>query len=285
MKHDDEHRSVAEHYGAAIKRGGSCCGDEASASTVAALAGYSEADLAALPADALASSFGCGNPLAFSAVEPGQTVLDLGSGAGVDLILASRKVGPTGRVIGVDMTAAMLEAARANLAAAGVTNVELREGLIEALPVADASVDWVISNCVINLSPDKPRVFAEIARVLKPGGRVQVSDIVAEDLPAALRDSAVARSACLGGAISEAEYRAGLAAAGLADVDVPERLVYSASQLEDMVCELDPGAESAGCGCGCDSGGGGLDAEAAKRVAAAVEGKVWSARFEARKPL
>jgi len=275
---------VSEDYAAAIKRGGSCCGDKAVAPTVAGLAGYRAEDTAGLPDDILASSFGCGNPLAFSEVQPGETVLDLGSGAGLDLILAARKVGPTGRVIGVDMTDAMLAAARANVEAAGVTNVELRKGIIEALPVADASVDWVISNCVINLSPEKERVFREIARVLRPGGRLRVSDIVAEDLPAALRENAQVRSACLGGAISESEYCAGLRAAGLGEVEVPERLIYEASQLTDMVCELgEEGAPAKGCGCGCDSGGG-LDRAAAGRVAEALAGKVWSACFTARKP-
>ncbi len=145
--------------------------------------------------------------------------------------------------------------------------------------MADASVDWVISNCVINLSPEKERVFAEIARVLRPGGRLRVSDIVAEGLPEALRESATAVSACLGGAISEADYCAGLRAAGLVDVEVPERLVYAASQLEDMVCDLGDGAPAAtGCGCGTPDSG------VAKRLAGAVAGKVWSARFQARKP-
>lgn len=275
---------VSQDYAAAIQRGGSCCGEKAEAPTVAALAGYSSEDIAGLPDDILASSFGCGNPLAFSEVAAGETVLDLGSGAGLDLILAARKVGPTGRVIGVDMTDAMLEAARANIAAAGLSNIELRRGIIEALPVADASVDWVISNCVINLSPEKERVFAEIARVLRPGGRLRVSDIVAEDLPTALRESAQARSACLGGAISEADYCAGLRAVGLVDVEVPERLVYEASQLADMVCDLgEAGAPAKGCGCGCESGGG-LDRAAAGRVSEALAGKVWSARFSARKP-
>ena len=264
MKHDDEHRSVAEHYGAAIKRGGSCCGDEASASTVAALAGYSEADLAALPADALASSFGCGNPLAFSAVEPGQTVLDLGSGAGVDLILASRKVGPTGRVIGVDMTAAMLEAARANLAAAGVTNVELREGLIEALPVADASVDWVISNCVINLAPDKSKVFREIARVLKPGGQFSISDIVlGDDLPDAIADNIMAWTGCVAGAIRESDYLQGLREAGIREVAVEDRLVYDEDFLRGFIAD----------------GNFPLGIEDLEPLLKQMEGKIWSARI------
>ena len=150
---------------------------------VAKLAGYSDEEFAALPADAVVNSFGCGNPLAFSAVQPGEVVLDLGSGAGIDLLLAARKVGAAGRVIGVDMTEEMIARARANIAAAGIENAEVRQGIIEELPVEDSSVDWVISNCVINLSPEKPRVFAEIARVLKPGGTMLVSDIVAEDLP------------------------------------------------------------------------------------------------------
>ncbi len=249
---------------------------------MASLAGYGGAEVADLPGELLASSFGCGNPLAFSEVKSGETVLDLGSGAGLDLIIAARKVGPSGRVIGVDMTDAMLEAARANIAAAGFSNIELRRGIIEALPVADASVDWVISNCVINLSPEKDKVFAEIARVLRPGGRVQVSDIVAENLPQALRENAALVSACVGGAISEADYCAGLRAAGLVDVEVPERLVYEASQLEDMVGDVGEGKPAAGgCGCGC----GAPDSGVAKRLAGAVAGKIWSAQFRARKPV
>jgi arsenite methyltransferase len=279
--HDRTRERIAKDYTAAITQGGGCCGGASSTSTVAALAGYGGAEVAELPGELLASSFGCGNPLAFSEVKPGETVLDLGSGAGLDLIIAARKVGPSGRVIGVDMTDAMLEAARANITAAGLSNIELRRGIIEALPVADASVDWVISNCVINLSPEKEKVFAEIARVLRPGGRVQVSDIVAEDLPQALRENAALVSACVGGAISEADYCAGLRAAGLVDVEVPERLVYEASQLEDMVGDVGEGQPAAtGCGCGC----GAPDDATAKRLAGAVAGKIWSAQFRARKP-
>jgi arsenite methyltransferase len=135
---------------------------------------YSSADLAALPQGMAASSFGCGNPLAFAGVRPGDTVLDLGCGAGLDLLLAAERVGPAGRVIGIDMSADLLARARANVERAGAQQIALHEGRIEALPVADASVDWVISNCVINLSMDKPAVFAEIARVLKPGGRALI---------------------------------------------------------------------------------------------------------------
>jgi len=216
-----------------------------------------------------AVSFGCGNPLAFADVEPGQTVLDLGSGAGPDLIAAARQVGPEGRVIGVDMTDEMIERARENVARLGIANIEVRKGFIEELPVEDGTVDWVISNCVINLSPDKPAVFREIARVLRPGGRFSISDIVVEDLPEALRRSAEAYSACIGGAISEAEYLAGLEAAGLAGVGVTERLVYEADQLKAIVAsdleafDVPPDLLEAG--------------------VAAAAGKVWSAKFTGRK--
>ena len=236
--------------------------------TLTELAGYGpERDQ---HAQAAATSFGCGNPLAFSGVKPGQTVLDLGSGAGFDLLIAAAKVGPNGKVIGVDMTEAMLAAARDNIARAGLEAViEVRQGHIEALPVADASVDWVISNCVINLSTDKPAVFAEIARVLRPGGRIAIADIVAEDLPPAVLASVAGHAACVSGAISEAAYLAGLAAAGLVDVAVPERLVYSADQLKALSGEalaeaLEPS--------------GGVD------FADVVAGKVASLRFVGRKP-
>lgn len=230
-------------------------------------AGYQADVLAGLPADAVANSFGCGNPLAFAEVRPGEVVLDLGSGAGIDLLIAAQKVGPSGRVIGVDMTGAMIERARANVAAAGVTNVEVRQGIIEQLPVADGSVDWVISNCVINLSPEKERVFAEIARVLRPGGRLRVSDVVATDLPDEIRSNADLHASCIAGAISEEAYVAGLRAAGLVDVEVRQRVVYETSQLAALaVTEGAAAAET-------------------ERLAEAVAGKVWSAVFFARKPV
>jgi len=165
-------------------------------------------------------------------VRPGQTVLDLGSGAGHDLLFAADAVGPGGRVIGVDMTDAMLEAARRHTAGHG--NIELRKGIIETLPVDDASVDWVISNCVINLSPEKKRVFAEIRRVLRPGGRFSISDIVARGLPAWLKENDFAYHSCIAGAISEEEYVAGLRDAGLADVTVAERHPYTPGELCDL---------------------------------------------------
>lgn len=269
--------AVAERYAAAVKSaatdaGSSCC-------SVSKLAGYDPAELSELPADAVASSFGCGTPVAFAGIEPGQTVLDLGSGAGIDLLLAAKRVGPTGRVIGIDMTDEMIARARANIVAAGLANVEVRKGVIEALPVDDGSVDWVISNCVINLSPEKSRVFSEIGRVLAPGGRISISDIVVDDLPEWATRSLDLYCACLAGAISEPAYLRGLAAAGLS-VQVTDRLVYDASQLAALVRDE--------LGGGIDELGGGIN-ELEKllaaagvtltQAAAAIEGRVWSARF------
>jgi SAM-dependent methyltransferase len=278
-KPDEIRRQVSESYARAVTGGGGCCGGPGVQPTPAQLAGYGEADLAQAPAEAAGSSFGCGNPVAVTEMRPGQVVLDLGSGAGLDLVLAARKVGPTGRVIGVDMTDAMIERARRTAAAAGLANVEVRRGVIEELPVASAAVDWVISNCVINLSPEKPRVFREIARVLKPGGRMLVSDLVVGDLPDWARRSAALYAACVGGAISEAEYLAGLRAAGLVDVEVRDRLVYDAAQLQALA----PGElEAASGGCGC--GGGPVDPKLVAQVAEALAGKVASVLVHGRKP-
>jgi SAM-dependent methyltransferase len=240
---------------------------------VAALAGYDPQELEAVGPDAAAYSFGCGDPLALAGIEPGQTVVDLGCGAGLDLLLAARRVGPAGRVIGIDMTDEMLARARANIAAAGLGNVEVRKGLIEALPVETASVDWVISNCVINLSPQKRRVFAEIARVLRPGGRMLVSDIVVEDLPDWVRGDENLYNGCIGGAVSESDYLQGLRAAGLKDVGVVKRFVYDARQLQWM---LGPGLHGRTC-CGLGAG----SAVDAGRVARDLAGRVWSAQFAA----
>jgi arsenite methyltransferase len=233
---DDIRSDVKDFYAGALRdadaAGTSCCGAPPSASVLAP--DYAPDALAALPADAVVNSFGCGNPVAFAAVEPGQTVLDLGCGAGIDLLLAAERVGPGGRVIGVDMGEAMLERARANIERAGVANVELHQATIEALPLADASVDHVVSNCVINLSPDKPAVFAEIHRVLRPGGRMLVSDIVVDDLPDWILASRDLYAACVSGAVTEAEYLAHVAGAGLADARVVDRFEYDAASLLGM---------------------------------------------------
>lgn len=232
---DEIRAQVSEAYTRAVTAGGGCCGGREHKGVAVLSAGYDGAALADLPDDAVANAFGCGNPVAFSDLSPGEAVLDLGCGAGIDLLLAADRVGDGGRVIGVDMTDEMIARARANVEAAGRPNVEVRKGLIEDLPVEDSSIDVVISNCVINLSPDKPRVFAEIARVLRPGGRMRVSDLVVEDLPAWVRQSSALYSSCVAGAVSEIEYLEGLRAAGLEDVEVLDRLVYDDAQLRAIV--------------------------------------------------
>jgi len=258
----------------------SCCAAPPEHSTTQ-LAGYTAAELESLPSDAVAHSFGCGNPLAFGELREGDVVLDLGSGAGIDVLLAARRVGPSGRAIGIDMTPELLDKARRNIAAAGLNNAEVRAGLIEELPVSSASVDWVISNCVINLSPEKPKVFREIARVLKPGGRMLVSDIVAEELPAAVRRSPALYSSCLAGAISESAYLAGLRHAGLIDVEVRQRMVYEASQIGGFLLgALARDEKPSPCGGTCT----GEPAADVAALAEALAGTVWSAQFSARKP-
>jgi len=198
--------------------GSSCCGPTTSAF---GLELYDAATRQGLPDAAVLASLGCGNPIAVAELREGETVLDLGSGGGIDVLLSARRVGETGRAIGVDMTDEMLELARRNAADAGATNVEFRKGTIEQLPVDDESVDVVISNCVINLASDKAAVFAEIARVLKPGGRMGVSDIVADDgLTPAQRAERGSYVGCIAGALSFREFRAGLREVGLTDVEV-----------------------------------------------------------------
>ena len=271
---DEIRKQVSQAYTQALQRakqgGSGCCGPSACvepAGSAARTAGYGT-ELAA-HTEAGQSSFGCGNPLALAGVERGQTVLDLGSGAGLDLLIAAEKAGPTGRVIGVDMTDDMLAEARANAARAGYDNVELRKGLIEDLPVESGTIDWVISNCVVNLSPQKPLVFAEIERVLRPGGRFSISDIVADELPPAILENPAAYAACIAGAISEADYVAGLEAAGLVDVQVSERLVYDADQLSDLV--------------GSDLEWAGLEPHAFEGAIADAAGTVVSVRVSGRK--
>jgi arsenite methyltransferase len=182
---------------------------------------YGDAERAELPEQAVLASLGCGNPLMVAALREGETVLDLGSGGGIDVLLSAKRVGPSGKVYGVDMTEEMLALARANAAEADVRNVEFRKGHIESIPLPANTIDVIISNCVINLSTDKPAVFAEAFRVLRPGGRLGISDVVAEDhLTAADRAERGDYVGCIAGALSFAEYRDGLTAAGFTDVDI-----------------------------------------------------------------
>lgn len=210
--------------------GASCCGPTTSSADV--LADYDARDLSAIPADA-DLGLGCGNPLALESVRPGEVVVDLGSGGGIDCFLAAKRVGSEGRVIGVDMTPEMIALARRNAARSGADNVEFRLGEIEALPVQDGTADLVISNCVINLVPDKTKAFAEALRILKPGGRISVSDIVTTaPLPDAARRSVGAYVACLGGAMVLDEYLAAARKAGFEDVRVVSESAYATCEDE-----------------------------------------------------
>lgn len=233
---------VQEKYGQVARGERSGCGCGSTASVAAAI-GYSKEDLEVAGEANL--GLGCGNPLALSGIQPGMTVLDLGSGAGFDAFLAWRKVGPTGKVIGVDMTDDMLARARENAAKLGATNVEFRKGQIESLPVESNSVDLVISNCVINLSPDQPGVFREIARVLQPGGQFAVSDIVLlADLPEQVKNDVSAYVGCISGASPMGEYVRMALEAGLTALTIPE-IIYG-SKLSAVLA-----GETSGC-CGSD---------------------------------
>jgi SAM-dependent methyltransferase len=232
---EDVVAEVRERYGQIAETSGSCCGPKPSPccggeeQAVSLEIGYAKKDLSSLPEGA-DLGLGCGAPIARLELKPGETVLDLGSGAGIDAFLAAEEVGPEGRVIGVDMTPQMLERARRNAASTGHANVEFREGRLEALPVDDASVDAVTSNCVINLVPDKAAVFAEVARVLKPGGRMVVSDIVLDrPLPEAVKQDMAAWVACISGALSRKEYIGLVERAGLASVEVLKDDDYGAA--------------------------------------------------------
>jgi arsenite methyltransferase len=216
----DIHETVRLHYAEAalgVARGGACCADDGSYGSDL----YSALERAELPDVAVMASMGCGNPIAVADLHEGERVLDLGSGGGIDVLLSAKRVGPTGRAFGLDMTDEMLALAQSNAAAAGVTNVEWLKGHIEAIPLPAASVDVVISNCVVNLAADKPAVFREIARVLRPGGRIGIADIVADDsLTTEERAERGSYTGCIAGALSFSEFRSGLEAAGLQDVSL-----------------------------------------------------------------
>jgi SAM-dependent methyltransferase len=240
----------------------SACGDGAAAADPITSNLYSDAETAALPAAAVSASLGCGNPTALAELRPGEVVLDLGSGGGIDVLLSARRVTPGGRAYGLDMTDEMLALARENQRKAGVDNVEFLKGEIEAIPLPDDSVDVVISNCVINLSADKDRVLAEAFRVLRPGGRFAVSDVVVRgEVPAAIRRSVELWIGCVAGALEEREYRAKLAAAGFDAIDVEPTRVYRAEDARDVLRRAGPDVDPA-----------------------AIEGKFMSAFIRARKP-
>jgi ubiquinone/menaquinone biosynthesis C-methylase UbiE len=230
----DIRESVRERYAAAAKKAaasgeGGCCGGSglscspADATGVFGSALYDQATGADVPDAALSASLGCGVPTAVADLHDGETVLDLGSGAGADVLISARRVAPTGRAIGLDMTDEMLDLARANAAEAGVENVEFVKGYLEDMPLADATVDVVISNCVINLSGDKPRVLREAARVLRPGGRFAVSDVIADpDMDEQTRADMAAWTGCIAGALTEDEFRQALSTAGFEQIEIQE---------------------------------------------------------------
>jgi ubiquinone/menaquinone biosynthesis C-methylase UbiE len=239
--------AVQEKYGEAARRarsgeaatcgcGTSCCGGGPDPITSNL---YDEAQAGAVPAEAMLASLGCGNPTALAELRPGETVLDLGSGGGIDVLLSARRVGPSGKAIGLDMTDDMLALARENQQKAGVTNVEFLKGEIEHIPLPDNSVDVIISNCVINLSGDKDRVIAEAFRVLKPGGRFAVSDVVVKghDIPADVRRSMELWVGCVAGALEEDSYREKLAQAGFEAIDVEPTRVYRAADAKQFLAD------------------------------------------------
>jgi arsenite methyltransferase len=264
---------VRENYGKAALRvltnegSASCCGPSTGGCGCSnPITGnlYADSDKADLPAAAVAASLGCGNPTALAELKAGETVLDLGSGGGIDVLLSARRVGPGGKAYGLDMTDEMLNLARQNQRKAGVQNVEFLKGEIENIPLPDRSVDVIISNCVINLSADKDRVLAEAFRVLKPGGRFAVSDIVVRgEMPAEIRRSVELWIGCVAGALEESEYRAKLASAGFTEIDVEPTRVYTVADAADALARTN------------------LDPE---KIAPQVDGKFASAFIRARKP-
>jgi SAM-dependent methyltransferase len=241
----DIQQAVREKYGAiaesvtkaSVNTG--CCGPTACGGGDPITSNlYSDAETSSLPADAVTASLGCGNPTALLALEPGQTVLDLGSGGGIDVLLSAKRVGPTGKAYGLDMTDEMLALARENQRKAGATNVEFLKGTIEAIPLPDSSVDVIISNCVINLSSDKDAVLREAFRVLKPGGRFAVSDVVVRgDVPAGIRRSMELWVGCIAGALDEKDYASKLQAAGFKDVEVEAWRVYNVEDARSFLTE------------------------------------------------
>src|SRR5256886_10576063 len=268
---EDVREAVKQKYGEAAKRaasgGTACCGGGAELSGCDPITKdlYGEAEKGALPKNAVAASLGCGNPTALAKLQPGEVVLDLGSGGGIDVILSAKRVGPTGKVYGLDMTDEMLSLARANQKKAGVENAEFLKGAIENIPLPENSVDVIISNCVINLSGDKDRVLAEAFRVLRPGGRFAVSDVVVRgEVPAAIRKSMELWVGCVAGALEEQEDRRLLAEAGFVDVGVEPTRIYEFADARAVLA------------------GAGLDAEVLARE---VGGRIMGAFVRASRPV
>ena len=257
---------VRDKYAEAAKEvsagGAACCGGGSCDPITSNL--YDECQTGALPAEAVKASLGCGNPTALAELRAGETVLDLGSGGGIDVLLSARRVGPAGKAYGLDMTDEMLALARENRRKAGVQNAEFLKGEIENIPLPDNSVDVVISNCVINLSADKNRVLQEAFRVLRPGGRFAVSDVVVRGpVPAEIRKSVELWIGCIAGAMEESDYRAKLAAAGFQGIEIEPTRIYKTEDARQFLA------------------GKGVDAEA---IASEVEGKFASAFIRAQKP-
>ncbi|PYO23917.1 MAG: arsenite S-adenosylmethyltransferase [Candidatus Rokuibacteriota bacterium] len=261
---------VKAKYGQAALRvtsgGNACCGSAPSRGECDPITSnlYDAGETAGLPAQAVAASLGCGNPTALAALRPGDIVLDLGSGGGIDVLLSAQRVGPTGKAYGLDMTDEMLALARENQRKAGVENVEFLKGEIEDIPLPDGSVDVIISNCVINLSADKDRVLAEAFRVLKPGGQLAVSDVVVRgEMPPAIRKSVELWIGCVAGALEEQEYREKLTKAGFGAIDLEPTRIYRVEDAREFLA------------------GAGLDGDA---IASEVDGKFMSAFVRAQKP-
>jgi arsenite methyltransferase len=270
MSEQEIQEVVKQKYGQAAKQaaagGVASCGGGAELSCCDPITRdlYDSAQIAGLPEKAVAASLGCGNPTSLAQLQPGETVLDLGSGGGIDVLLSAKRVGPTGKAYGLDMTDEMLALARENQKKAGVTNVEFLKGAIENIPLPDNSVDVIISNCVINLSGDKDRVLREAFRVLKPGGRFAISDVVVRgEVPAQIRKSMELWVGCIAGALEEFEYRDKLFSAGFASIEIESTRVYKSEEARDFLA------------------GAGLDPES---VVPLIDGKFISAFVRARKP-
>ncbi|VVM05922.1 partial demethylmenaquinone methyltransferase / 2-methoxy-6-polyprenyl-1,4-benzoquinol methylase, partial [Methylacidimicrobium cyclopophantes] len=252
-----------------VRRGGQavCCGSQESPSCTIPSKLYQAGEIEGLPGAALAASLGCGNPFALAQLQPGETVLDLGSGGGIDVLLSARRVGPLGKAYGLDMTDEMVALARENQQKASIANAEFLKGRIENIPLPDNSIDVILSNCVINLSGDKDQVFAETFRVLKPGGRIAFSDIVLRgELPSSLRKITDLWMGCVAGALEESEYRAKLTVAGFVAIGIEPTRIYTASEAAEFLRTLRTAR---------------LDPES---LAPLLEGKFLSAFIRAHKP-